>query len=100
MFDQNTTDPVAGVTELINNIIEQLVVRDLIILKKEEYNLDENQGLIFEARVYDIYSKDETKVLLDSIFKILRIKVNQDDISEFTTFANLAEILEETLYNF
>ena len=43
MFDQNNTDPVADVTDLINNVIEQLVIRDLVILKKEEYNLDENR---------------------------------------------------------
>ena len=100
MFDQNNTDPVADVTDLINNVIEQLVIRDLVILKKEEYNLDENQGLIFDARLYDIYSEDEFEVLLTSIFKILHIKVDIDDISEFTTFNDLAEMIEETLYNF
>lgn len=100
MFDMEDTDPVRKMEELLENVVEQIAMRDIIILKKEENNLDENLNLIFDTRMKDIYTNDELEVFINSVYKILGLKIELDEITSETTFNEYVEMLDEKLYNF
>lgn len=100
MFDMESTDPVGKMEELLKTVVEQIAIRDIIILKKEENNLDENLNLIFNTRLRDCYSNEELKVFTDSIYKILGLKIELDEITSETTFEDYVEMLDQTLYDF
>ncbi len=100
MFDMEDTDPVRKMEELLENVVEQIAIRDIIILKKEEDYLEGNLSLIFDSRMKDVYTNDELEFFVNSVYKILGLKIELDDITSETTFDDYVEMLDEKLYNF
>ena len=45
MFKMEDTDPVKKMEELLENVVEQIAIRDIIILKKEENYLTNKNKL-------------------------------------------------------
>ena len=100
MFDVEDTDPVRKMEELLENVVEQIAIRDIIILKKEENYLEENLSLSFDSRMRDVYTNDELGVFVNSIYKILGLKIELDEISSETTFDEYVEMLNQKIYDF
>lgn len=92
-----------GIEDFMSNTIEEIVIRDLIILEKEKNNLTENGGLIFDTKIRDVYVSEECQDLenfLNTIYKIFNLKIEKKQISSETTFSDLINLLFEEMFKF